>query len=63
MIIEEIKHVTSRTIIRSLIEQVWMELLPIFHGLHRGFAFQGRLYAASAASMSPARLAGLSSGA
>ena len=33
--------VTSRTIIRSLIEQVRMGMVPIFHGLHRCFAFQG----------------------
>jgi hypothetical protein len=32
--------VASRTIIRTLIEEVWMGSVPIFHRLHRRLAFQ-----------------------
>jgi len=32
--------VASRTIIRTLIEEMWMRSVPIFHRLHRRFAFQ-----------------------
>ena len=33
-------NVASRTIIWSLIEQIWMRLMPLFHGLHGRFALQ-----------------------
>ena len=32
--------VASRTIIRTLVEQFWMRLVPLLHGLHRRFALQ-----------------------
>jgi len=32
--------VASRTMIRTLIEEVWMGSVPIFHGLHRRLALQ-----------------------
>jgi hypothetical protein len=37
---QEMVDVASRPIIWPLIEQIWMRLMPLFHGLHGCFALQ-----------------------
>ena len=35
--------VASRTIIRTLMKQAWLRIVPALHSLHWGFALQSRL--------------------
>ena len=39
----EFLDVASRTIIRTLMKQAWLRIVPALHSLHWGFALQSRL--------------------
>ena len=39
----EVLCVASRTIIRTLMKQAWLRIVPALHSLHWGFALQSRL--------------------
>ena len=43
MHVPEAVHVASRTIIRTLMKQAWLRIVPALHSLHWGFALQSRL--------------------